>query len=100
MTDTKSEYAGALDGMPSLHGTPDTTAYTRSNERCAQWYDQNYKTIRRALRLADALERGTVSNAALNQLLRGFDSVGSRTIIENLKAMMTQLKKVIDDDTR
>jgi hypothetical protein len=39
----------ALDSMPNLVGTPDTNAYARSNERAAQWYDHNFRTICEAL---------------------------------------------------
>jgi hypothetical protein len=49
MTTTQADEAKALETMPSLYGTPNTSAYIRSNEAVAFWYSRNYLTIRSAL---------------------------------------------------
>lgn len=40
----------ALENMPDLVGTPDTTAYQRSSESVARWYCTHYQTLREALK--------------------------------------------------
>lgn len=47
----------ALEDMPDIVGTPDTSAYQRSSEHLLRWYDAYYKTIRQALSTPEMEDR-------------------------------------------
>lgn len=85
-----NKYAAALRDLKRVKDD----GYSGQFSKCC--IQDNEDTILRALRLAEKLEQEP-SEAMLAELMNQWDSTGSRTMVENFKAMVAQAKKEIED---